>query len=108
LPGMSVYPDALAWGRVQGYETLFWLEVGDEHKRRKKIEKITRIRLASALEFCRETGVRLVYAQISPKWVQKLVGMALGPLPPEVAAVMTSTRRFGRLPNVEWGMITNT
>lgn len=106
LSGMSVYPDALAWGRVQGFETLFWLEAGDEHKSEEEIVEVTRIRLASALEFCRETGVRLVYAQISPKWVQKLVGMALGPLPPEVAAVMTSTRRFGKLPNVEWGQIT--
>jgi hypothetical protein len=103
---MFVYPDALAWGRLQGYETLFWLEVGDEHKRSDEIEKITRIRLASALKFCRETGVRLVYAQISPKWVQASVGMALGPLPPEAAAVMASSRRFGRLPNVEWGQTT--
>jgi hypothetical protein len=106
LPGMSVYPDALAWGRVQGYETLFWLEVGDEHKSEEEIVEITKIRLASALKFCRETGVRLVYAQISPKWVQKLVCMALGPLPPEAAAVMASSRRFWRLPIIEWGNIT--
>jgi hypothetical protein len=106
LPGMSVYPDALAWGRLQGYETLFWLEVGDEHKSEEEIVEITKIRLASALKFCQRTGVRLVYAQISPKWVQGLVGMALGPLPSEVAVVMTSSRRFGKLPNVEWGQIT--
>ena len=30
LPETSVCPDALAWGRIQGFETLFWLEVGDE------------------------------------------------------------------------------
>lgn len=105
LPGISVYPDALAWARVEGYETLFWLEVGEEHKRRDEIEKITKMRLASALKFCRETGVRLVYAQISPKWVQEIVGRALGPLPPEVAAVMTSTRRCRKLPTLEWGKI---
>src|SRR3989304_5281282 len=29
-----VVPDGLAWGRIQGYETLFWLEVGDGHKSR--------------------------------------------------------------------------
>jgi hypothetical protein len=105
LPEISVRPDALAWGRVQGFETLFWLELGDGHKKRMDIERITRIRLASALEFCQQTGVRLVYAQVSPKWVQKAVGMALGPLPPDMAAVMTSTRRFGKLPTVEWGRI---
>jgi len=105
LPEISVRPDALAWGRIQGFETLFWLEFGDGHKKRMDIQRITRIRLASALEFCQQTGVRLVYAQISPKWVQKAVGMALGPLPPDMAAVMTSTRRFGKLPTVEWGRI---
>jgi hypothetical protein len=48
-----------------------------------------------------------VYAQISPPWVQKAVGMALGPLPPDMAAVMTSTRRFGKLPTIEWGIVTS-
>ncbi|HRJ58774.1 MAG TPA: hypothetical protein PK152_08490 [Anaerolineales bacterium] len=106
LPEISVRPDALAWGRIQGFETMFWLELGDEHKKRMEIQRITRIRLASALEFCQQTGVRLVYAQISPKWVQKAVGMALSPLPPDMAAVTASTRRFGKLPTVEWGAIT--
>ena len=106
LPEISVRPDALAWGRIQGFETLFWLELGDEHKKKEVIKRITRIRLASALEFCQQTGVRLVYAQISPKWVQKAVGMALSPLPPNMAVVMTSTRRFGKLPTVEWGQRT--
>lgn len=107
LPGISVYPDALAWGRIQGYETLFWLEVGDEHKSRKEIEEITKQRLKSAWKFCKRTGVRLVFAQISPKWVQELVGVALGPILPDIAAVMTSASRFGKLPNIEWGKITD-
>jgi hypothetical protein len=106
LPEISVRPDALAWGRIQGFETLFWLELGDGHKKRIEIQRITRIRLASALEFCQQTGIRLVYAQISPPWVQKAVGMVLGPLPPDMAAVTASTRRFGKLPTVEWGSIT--
>ncbi|MBS4060930.1 MAG: hypothetical protein KG029_11070 [Bacteroidetes bacterium] len=105
LPEIFVRPDALAWGRIQGFETLFWLELGDGHKKKKQIEKITRTRLVSALKFCQETGVRLVYAQISSKWVQEVVGMALGQMPPDMAMVMASTRRFGILPTVEWGKI---
>jgi hypothetical protein len=70
LPEIFVFTYGLACGRVQVYETLFWLEVGDEHKSEEGIAEITKIRLASALEFCQRTGVRLVYAQISPKWVQ--------------------------------------
>lgn len=46
-------------------------------------------------------GIRLVYDQISPKWVQKTVGMAHGPLPSDMAAVIATKRRFGRLPTVE-------
>src|SRR5690606_7028800 len=34
IPELSVIPDGLAWGRIQGYETLFWMEVGDDHKDR--------------------------------------------------------------------------
>lgn len=106
LPGISVYPDALAWGRIQGYETLFWLEVGDEHKKREEIEKITTHRLNSAWRFCQRTGARLVYAQLSPNWVLETVTWALGPLPENVAVTMGDRRKFGKLPSLEWGRVT--
>jgi hypothetical protein len=89
-----------AWIALAGAFLAFALLAGIAH--------MLRVSSASALKFCRETGVRLVYAQISPKWVQELVGMALGPLLPEVTVVMTSSRRFGKMPNVAWGMITAT
>ena len=107
LPGISVYPDALAWGRIQGYETLFWLEVGDEHKSRRRIQWITRKRLNEAFEFCRKTGIRLVYTQLSVGWVHDAVRWASDHLPPEAAVVMGNRRRFGELPVVEWGKLTN-
>lgn len=106
LPGMSVYPDALAWGRLQGYETLFWLEVGDEHKKKEAIESTTRKRMKSALRYCRRTGVRLVYAQLSPNWVRENAGWALRRLPEDAAVVMGDWRKFGILPPVEWGFLT--
>ena len=106
LPGLFVYPDALAWGRIQGYETLFWLEVGDEHKSRKRIVKITKRRLVEAWGFCQKTGVRLVYAQLSVDWVLEAARWAFEHLPPEVAVVMNHRRRFGKLPTVEWGRVT--
>lgn len=106
LPGISVYPDALAWGRIQGYEALFWLEVGDEHKSRKGIVKITKNRLAEAWEFCQKTGTRLVYAQLSVDWVHEAACWAFEKLHPGVAVVMSNKRRFGELPMVEWGRIT--
>ncbi len=103
LPEISVYPDTLAWGKVQGYETLFWLEVGDNHKNRKQIIKITKQRLGKALEFCQKTGVRLIYAQLSVDWVHDAMRWAFEKLPPEVAVVMVNQKKFGELPIAEWG-----
>lgn len=103
LPETSVLPDGLAWGRIQGYETLFWLEVGDEHKKREKIESITKTRLAEAMEFCRKTGIRLVYIQLSPNWVKNAACLAFMNLPNDIAIVMGNWRKFGELPIVEWG-----
>ncbi len=103
LPEVSVLPDGLAWGRIQGFETLFWLEVGDEHKSKKQIVEITQKRLAEALEFCRKTGIRLVYAQLSPKWVNNIARWASTNLPENAAVVMGNRKKFGELPVVEWG-----
>jgi len=105
IPGISVIPDGLAWGRIQGYETLFWLEVGDGHKRRDKITEITANRLDKAWELCKRTGVRLVYTQLSTNWVHEAARWACIELAKDVAVVMGNQRRFGELPNMEWGKI---
>ena len=105
IPGISVIPDALAWGKIQGYETLFWLEVGDEHKRRDKINDITTRRLDQARQLCERTGVRLVYVQLSTDWVHEAARWACVNLPKEIAVVMGSMRRFGELPVIEWGRV---
>jgi len=107
IPGISVRPDALAWGRIQGFETLFWLEVGDNHKKKDKIEKDTRTRLVQALVFCRRTGARLVYAQLSPSWVQKAALWGMTNLPDDAAVIMGNGKNFGKLPMVEWGKVTS-
>jgi len=107
LPETSVRPDGLAWGRIQGFETLFWLEVGDEHKKGEDILDITLTRWTEALTICRETGVRLVYAQVSPNWVKKAALWAFKNLPSDIAVVMGNRRKYGKLPNVEWGKVTN-
>lgn len=106
IPGISVRPDALAWGRIQGFETMFWLEVGDNHKKRDKIESNTRTRLEQALVFCRRTGARLVFAQLSPNWVQKAARWGITNLPNDVAVIMGQENIFGKIPMIEWGEIT--
>ena len=103
MPEMSVIPDGLAWGKMHGFETLFWLEVGDEHKNKEHIEKITRTRLHEAVRFCQKTGVRLVYAQLSMGWVGRAALWGTANLPMNTAVVMGNMHRFGELPVVEWG-----
>lgn len=105
IPDLSVVPDGLAWGRIQGYETLFWLEVGDEHKDRDKITEITTKRLGQARKLCERTGVRLVYTQLSANWVHEAARWAYVDLKDEVAIVMGDIKRFGELPMVEWRVI---
>jgi hypothetical protein len=105
IPGLSVIPDGLAWGRIQGYETLFWLEVGDQHKSRNKISEITINRLAQALQLCKRTGVRLVYAQLSTKWVQEVIHWSNINLSDQIAVVLANQKKFGELPPLEWGKL---
>jgi hypothetical protein len=106
LPEVLVIPDGLVWGRIDGYETLFWLEVGDGHKSREQIIRITQIRLNQGLRFCKRTGVRLVYTQLSTKWVHDSARWGLTNLSPEVAVVMGDQRKIRELPVLEWGKIT--
>jgi len=107
IPGISVRPDALAWGRIQGFETLFWLEVGDNHKGKDEIEVDTRTRLEQALLFSRRTGARLVFAQLSPNWVKEAVQWGVvGNISSDSAVVISGWNEFGVLPMVEWGQVT--
>jgi len=105
IPESRVVPDGLAWGRVQGYETLFWLEVGDTHKSEDEIMKTTRKRLVHARRLCQRTGVRLVYTQLSADWVHNAARWAYVDLTNEEAVVMGNMKRFGKLPMLEWGSI---
>lgn len=107
LPETAVVPDGLAWGKIHGRETLFWLEVGDEHKSSKRITDTTAVRLARAMQFCNRTGVNLVYAQLGPRWVCEAVRWACTQLPQNVAVVLGNSRIRGKLPVVEWGKVTS-
>jgi hypothetical protein len=102
---LKTVPDALAWGRIQGYETLFWLEVGDNHKSRIRIEDDMRVRLRDALLLAKRTNVRLVFAFLGPKWVQDAASWAFERLPEEVGVVMAGWMKFGKLPVLEWGRV---
>lgn len=107
IPELTVIPDALAWGRIEGYETLFWLEVGDGHKSKKEITEATQKRLNQASALCARSKVRLVYTQLSRKWVHEAARWACAPLTNEVAVVLENWQLVGDLPVFEWGRCIN-
>ena len=70
IPRLRAIPDALAWGRLYTQETLFWMEVGDNHKSRVQIEEKMRMRMNDALRLSRRTGMKSVFILFGPRWVQ--------------------------------------
>ncbi len=98
IPGLSVVPDALAWGKIYGGDTLFWLEVGEEHKTRQEIVADMSRRLMQAITLSERTGVRLVFGLLGPRWVREEARWACRQLPPSVAVMMGDWARFGELP----------
>lgn len=107
IPSLSVVPDAMAWGRTQGCETLFWLEVGDNHKAGDDIAADIGNRLRQAIQLAERTGVRLVFTLLAPPWVLEEARWGCTRLPANVAVVMEDWGRFGELPPLAWGMLTS-
>jgi hypothetical protein len=106
IPGFNVIPDALAWGQIWEYETLFWLEVGDEHKSRDQIREDMAKRLGQAIQLSERTGVGLVFAHLGPHWVHEAARWACVKLPIHFAVAMGDWRHYGKLPIIEWGKLT--
>ena len=99
-------PDALAWGRVDERETLFWLEVESGHRSTEKtLEKITKSFRASSW-YARERELNLVFAVLAIPWVQKVLRTAFMNIEPHVAVIVGDWRTFGELPVIQWGRVT--
>ena len=98
-------PDALAWGRLDGSETLFWLEVESGHSSREVIQKKMARRLGQATAYTHSLNVRLVFVLLAMPWVQEAARSALAGIPDTVAVVTSDWKEFGWLPVVEWGKV---
>ena len=105
IKGLDATPDALAWGRLDGSETLFWLEVDSGHSSRQKIQKEMSRRLFLATAYAESLKVRLVFVLLAMPWVQEAARTALVGIPDYVAVVTSDWNKFGRLPVVEWGKV---
>lgn len=100
IPGLSVVPDALAWGMIYGYETLFWLEVGEDHKTRREIVRDISRRLSDANILSIRTGVRLVFALLGPRWVREEARWGSREVARSLTVVTGDWHNFGRLQEV--------
>lgn len=105
--GIHARPDALAWGKIQGAETLFWLEVETGSVAWWRIEEQTAIRWAKATTYAEAVGVHLVFVILGQRWVQEAARRACTDVPPTCAAILSSWNRlkFGQLPYPKWGEV---
>jgi hypothetical protein len=106
LAGLHVVPDALAWGRMEGIETLFWLEVESGHISGEKVIQNTIRRFQAASHYAAEREVRLVFAVMGRPWVRKVVQTAFKDIRPEEAVIIGDWKDFGQLAGIRWGSIT--
>lgn len=99
----ALRPDAVAWGRWHGRETLFLLEVESGHRSREELRRRLRRRLEEASRRLR--GFPAALAVLGPPWVVR----ALAADPPEVprgmAVVLGDWKAFGRLPEPAFGAV---
>jgi hypothetical protein len=105
LPGLAQTPDGLAWGRMAGVETLFWLEVESGHDSREGLRRKIRRRFVQAVEYVREQEMALVFALLGRAWVCEAVRPAFVNIPDTVAVVLGNWREPGHLPLTEWGRV---
>jgi hypothetical protein len=102
---LAATPDALAWGRLDGWETLFWLEVESGHCSREVLQTKLSRRLGQATAYTHSLNVRLVFVLLAMPWVQEAARPVLAGIPDTVAVVTSGWKEFGRLPVVEWGKV---
>jgi hypothetical protein len=101
--GQRLRPDALAWGRLEGRETLFWLEVERGSDSRAELQRKTVQRFNQAMVYARQFSVHLVFALLAPPWVRETTVQVFRNVPEMAAVVLADWKGFGVLPVPAWG-----
>ena len=98
-------PDALSWGRLNGVETLFWLEVERMHRSRAETKERLANRHNRALLYAHTFPVHLVFVVLSQAWLSGVVIEGFQNLPNSTAVVLAEWKDFGSLPVPVWGRL---
>jgi hypothetical protein len=102
IPGLRTAPDALAWGRLDGQETLFWLEVEGGGTSGKKIMERSAKRFRKAILYARENDVHCVFVLLAKPWAGRAARLAFEGVPENVAVVVADWKKFGKLSVPQW------
>ena len=96
-------PDALCWGRLDGYETLFWLEVESGNTSSEILREKTIRRINQALIYARGFSVRLVFGLLGLPWVRREGLEVFHNLPDDVAVVVVGLESLWRIASSRMG-----
>ncbi len=107
IPDARSNPDSLAWGQINGAETLFWMEVESGKSSRQLILDKTVTRWRKAVAYADYVGVHLVFAFLGMPWVRNSARLAFMDVPKSCAVVVAdwSKENFGQLPYPKWGEV---
>jgi len=107
IPNTRAYPDGLAWGKMDGVETLFWLEVESGNSSRRLILDKTGNRWWKATVYSEAVGINLVFVILAMPWVRDAARPAFTDVPPHAAVVLAGWKKknFGQLPFTKWGEV---
>lgn len=107
IPGLRANPDALAWGEINGVETLFWMEVESGKSSKQLILDKTITRWRKAVAYTDYVGVQLVFAFLGMPWVRNAARLAFMDVPKSCAVIVAdwSKENFGKLPYPKWGEV---
>jgi hypothetical protein len=107
IPGLRANPDSLAWGDINGVETLFWMEVESGKSSRQLILDKTITRWRKAVAYADYVGVHLVFAFLGMPWVRNAARLAFMDVSKSCAVVVAdwSKEKFGQLPYPKWGEV---
>jgi len=107
LPNMLQVPDALAWGRKDSRETLYWLEVDSSHLTYQETGKRISRRLRGASIYASGREVNLVFAVLTEaEGARNALEMSLMDVEPHVGVIIADWENdFGQLPVSRLGLV---
>jgi hypothetical protein len=107
IPGLRANPDALAWGKLEGFETFFWLEVESGHSSKNLILDKTTVRWLKATGSAEAVGMHLVFVFLAMPCARDAARLAFMDVSKTGAVIIAdwSRQNFGKLPFPKWGEV---